>query len=90
MKRGADRTIINLSSQPPNQTAILCGHHKLSKEIENFDESTIGTKALCRKTIINILKKLFLVKQPLVQKLRGPPLHRERVQHFHILPKQEV
>uniref|UniRef100_A0A1X7UNN6 SH3 and multiple ankyrin repeat domains protein 3 n=1 Tax=Amphimedon queenslandica TaxID=400682 RepID=A0A1X7UNN6_AMPQE len=36
LKRGANPYILNSSHQPPNQSAILCGHHNLAKEIANF------------------------------------------------------
>lgn len=43
LKRGADKQMLNDAGQPPNQVAILCGHHQLSSGILRFSDSEIGT-----------------------------------------------
>ena len=47
LKRGADKQILNNAGQPPNQVAILCGHHQLSSAILRFSDSEIGTHICC-------------------------------------------
>ena len=57
LKRGVDKQILNNAGQPPNQVAILCGHHQLSSAILRFSDSEIGTHICC----VYILLTLYFV-----------------------------
>ena len=61
LKRGADKQILNNAGQPPNQVAILCGHHQLSSAILRFSDSEIGTDMLHMHPI-NIVHRINVTR----------------------------
>ena len=40
--RGADKNAVNHQGNPPNQVAIICGHHNISSIIVNFSSESAG------------------------------------------------